>query len=266
MFLNWLRVAQRQGTSIFVLAAANYIFSSILFLSWCLLAKTGVHSESIIHGVIIGALYGSSFFLVLYCIGNLGLARTGTIINLALAIPVLASIIAWNEKPTSLVIIGLVAVTISIPMILLPRARQQPRINLVTISAAAVLFISQGLAYTVFKSFERLAMRPEKPVMLCALFLTAALITTVLLVIKRIKPDKRGIGNGIITGLFNSMAAAALAAALERAPATVVFPTITALTIVFSTLLGVVYWRERYGMVSLLGIALAVISVVLINL
>jgi len=145
-------------------------------------------------------------------------------------------------------------------------ATESRRIRPVVVLAMITLYIAQGAAYTIMKSFERLGRPDEKFTLLAGIFVTASILTTVLVMFKRPKADGNDLFHGVFTGCCNAMSNITIVAALAVAAGTVVFPTVTAGTIIVATLLSVVFWRERYRPLTWLGLALAVISVILINL
>jgi drug/metabolite transporter (DMT)-like permease len=266
-FLHSLRWAQQRRAHIYAVAASNYIIAAVIFVWWAIFAHAPVHFDVLLRGSAIGALYGVAFFLLMYGIGAIGVGKTSTIVNLAQAIPVLASIIIWGERPGSLLIAGICGTAIAIPLIFLPgTASQSRRIRGAVVVAMTLLYIAQGAAYTIMKSFERLGRPDEKPILLAALFVTAAILTSVLVALVRAKADGRDLFHGIATGCFNAVSNIALVASLAVAAGTVVFPTVTAGTIIVVVLSSIILWNERYRPVTWGGRAHATTSVILINL
>jgi drug/metabolite transporter (DMT)-like permease len=266
-FLHSLRWVQYRRAHIYAVAASNYVTAAVIFIWWIAFAHVPVHIDVLFRGSIIGLLYGTSFFLLMYGIEAVGVSKTSIIVNLAQAIPVLASIAIWGERPGLLLIVGICLAAIAIPLIFLPSTTTvNRRTRGKVVLAMTVLYIAQGTAYTIMKSFERLGRPDEKPVLLAGLFIVAAFLTSGIVIFLRAKADGRDLFHGILTGCCNVVSNASLVAALAVAAGTVVFPTVTAGTIIAVTLSSVIIWRERYRPMAWLGLALAVISVVLINL
>ena len=266
-FLHSLRWAQYRRAHVYAVAASNYLAAAVIFVWWSYFAHAPAHFDVLLRGCAIGLLYGTTFFLLMYGLDTIGVGKASTIVNLAQAIPVLASIAIWGERPSLLLIIGICGTAIAIPLIFLPgTANESRRIRGSVVIAMTLLYVAQGLAYTVMKSFERLGRPAEKPVLLAALFVTAAIMTTVLLALLRAKADGNDLFHGIVTGVCNAVSNIAFVASLAVAAGTVVFPTVTAGTIIAVVLTSTIFWRERYRPVTWLGLLLAVISVILINL
>lgn len=266
-FLHSLRWVQYRRAHIYAVAASNYITAAVIFVWWIIFAHVPVHIDVLFRGGVIGLLYGTSFFLLMYGLETVGVGKTSIIVNLAQAIPVLASIAIWGERPGWLLIAGICLAAIAIPLIFLPSiSANSRRTRGKVVLAMTALYIAQGTAYTIMKSFERLGRPDEKPVLLAGLFMVAAFLTSTIVVFLNAKADGRDLFHGVLTGCCNVVSNAALVAALALAAGTVVFPTVTAGTIIAVTLSSVLIWRERYRPLTLLGLTLAVISVILINL
>jgi drug/metabolite transporter (DMT)-like permease len=266
-FLHSLRWAQQRRAHIYAVAASNYIVAAVIFIWWVAFANVPTHFDVLFRGGLIGLLYGTSFFLLMYGIESIGVGKTSIIVNLAQAIPILASIAVWGERPGWFLIAGICLAAIAIPLIFLPSvSANSRRMRGKVVLAMTILYIAQGTAYTIMKSFERLGRPDEKPALLAGLFIVAAVLTSAIVVLLRAKADGRDLFHGIFTGCCNVVSNAALVAALAMAAGTVVFPTVTAGTIIAVTLSSVLIWRERYRPIAWLGLLLAVISVILINL
>jgi drug/metabolite transporter (DMT)-like permease len=266
-FLHSIRWAQNRRAHIYAVAASNYLVAAVVFVWWVIFARVPVHSDVLIRGVIIGLFYGTAFFLIIYGFDSIGVGRTSTIVNLALAIPVLASIFIWHEHVGALLISGIILAAISIPLIFLPgSSAQKLRIRPSFVFAFTFLFIAQGLAYTIMKSFEQLGRPAEKPVLLAGIFIAATFLTVIIMIFARAKADGRDLFHGIFTGICNIISNVGLVVSLTLAAGTIVFPTVTAGTIIAVTLFSIILWNERYRPLTWLGLLLAVISVILINL
>ena len=94
-----LRFFENRGFDRYVIIASNYLVSGsigLLLLSVKEFPDTGV----LIFGVIIGFLFFISFSVFSFSLKKSGIASTVTFGRLSLAIPVIASILLWGEKPS----------------------------------------------------------------------------------------------------------------------------------------------------------------------
>ncbi len=265
-FVQSLRLAQFKKCRLYAVAAINYCFAAAVFACWVVFGRITICLDVLAGGLLCGCIFGTTFFLLLYCLNEMGVGKTVTTINLAQAIPILASIIIWGERPGVLTGAGIVFAGVAIPLILLPKMQNQQRTSVGGVIALAVLFFTQGVVYTTFKWFESLHRPGEKSVLLMGLFAAAALITVIVAIFSKSKPTARDWFGGFVIGGFNVLGNVALLTALALAAANVALPTITALVVVLNALCSMWFWSERYAKRTYLGLALAVIAVLLVNL
>lgn len=98
------------------------------------------------------------------------------------------------------------------------------------------------------------------------LFGTTAIISTFVAVARKSRLRLTDIPFGIILGVSNLLAGHFLLLSLARLPGMLVFPIVGSMSIVVTVLAGVAIWREKLRSYTIIGIAVAVIAVVLINL
>ena len=98
------------------------------------------------------------------------------------------------------------------------------------------------------------------------LFGTAAIVSTSVAIIRKASFKLKDVPFGIILGVCNILAGNSLLLALARLPGMLVFPVAGSMSIILTTLAGVTFWRERLQKLTILGIAAAIIAVVLINI
>jgi len=265
-FVQILRWAQRRGCDVYSVAAINYFFASIFFLCWILLFKIDIDHEVVLGGALCGVIFGTTFFVLLYCMNSMGVGKTATTMNLSQSIPILMSILIWQERPGVMTVAGILLAGLAIPLILLPKMRHEKGVSLPGVLGLMVLFITQGVVYTFFKWFERLGRPEEKPVMLLSLFGVAFLITLLIVLLKKSHFSKVDLSFGLAIGGCNMIGPAAVLVVLTLAPANIALSTITALVVVCNTLLSIWLWKERFSLKTYFGMVLAIIAVFLINL
>lgn len=266
LFIQSIRWSQHRGANVYSYATVNYMTAAIAFYLWAGVSGSPWSMAGALHGAGIGLCYGLTFLLINYCFRHFGVSRTTTVTYMAQAVPILASIVIWHERPSLIVMFGIAGTLIAIPLIVLQPERRTEKFAAVVIAAVALLFFGQGLAFTLMKSFERMHIGQQQLTMLAVLFSVAACTTGSFSVWRRSAIGRREIETGMLTGLLNLVNNFFVMIALSVAAATIVFPTFTASTIALTTLVSMLLWHERYSPRAWLGLAIAVVSVVLINL
>ncbi len=106
----------------------------------------------------------------------------------------------------------------------------------------------------------------ERATYVLLVFVDAALLSAAGLWRSRTRLAWADFWPGLALGLVNLGATHTLLLALNALPGVIVFPVSSAVSIIVTTLAGVLIWRERLGRANLAGIVAAVAAVALINL
>jgi multidrug transporter EmrE-like cation transporter len=116
------------------------------------------------------------------------------------------------------------------------------------------------------KLFERLGVPDEKPLFLALLFCFAAFSVGVALLIRRARMTLIDFTWGIVLGVPNLFASYFLVSALRELPAYVVFPTVSAGTVMLITIIAIFIFHERLKLLGFAGICLTLASIVALNM
>lgn len=229
-----------------------------------------------------GVTYVTSLVLMLRAMRESGVAITGAVLQLALMLPVTLAIWRYHEAPTPLRIAGILLACISLPLMSAGpagrRATGPPRLSLTLL----VLFFSSGISQSAMKELENhRPPMPERLAFMALLFLIATVSTAVWMGLARELPPAgeaamSGSGRrvdavadwsiGIGLGLVNAGQLIGLLLALQQLPALVVFPVSSALGLVTNALVSMALWKEHPSRAALIGMGMATVAVVLLNL
>ena len=188
-------------------------------------------------GTLMGACYFTSFFLVLYSIHHQGVAATRAFMQLALLIPVLFSILWWNEHPQGIQFLGII---IAVGSLILLDARGD--LALGTRASLrwhlAGIFALVGTARVIAKTFTEMKVPEETPFFLIGVFASAGTAGVVKLLIQRPAISLRGWLWGSGLGALNVMQTLFLVRALHRLPGIIAFPAAACGSLALTTLAG----------------------------
>ncbi len=231
-------------------------------------AATGTDStSSILWGLIVGVPAGLFFFLAFIYyqkgIRENGAGLAGAFSKIGILIPMIISILVWNEVPTVLQWSGIGISILSILIVNLPeQSLDSDKIRL----SLLALFLFSGLAEFSNKVFQKYGLVQDKLVFLFFVFFTAFVVSGFFLASRRKKLDPRAMLTGAIVGLPNLFCSYFLILALDGIKASVVFPVYTATTIVVINLGGYLLFEERLARKERFSVVLMVVALVLINL
>lgn len=231
-------------------------------------AETGTDStSSILWGLIVGIPAGLFFFLAFIYyqkgIRENGAGLAGAFSKIGILIPMIISILVWNEVPTVLQWSGIGISILSILIVNLPEQSLNP--DKIRLSLLA-LFLFSGLAEFSNKVFQKYGLVQDKLVFLFFVFFTAFVVSGFFLASRRKNLEPRAVLTGIIVGLPNLFCSYFLILALDGIKASVVFPVYTATTIVVINLGGYLLFEERLARKERFSVILMVVALVLINL
>jgi drug/metabolite transporter (DMT)-like permease len=163
-------------------------------------------------------------------------------------------------------VIGFSLALIAIPMLAQGRGMVGSERNKWTSLILLGSFVTIGIVGVAMKFFSR-TLSAGEPVFLTLMFLTAAIGTqAVVLFAKLNRPQFSNLFLGAVLGLTNVISNYGIIFALATLPGTVVFPTVSAGTIVLTALCAAIIWRERYTRIAVLGMVISAVALVLINL
>jgi len=219
-----------------------------------------------------GFIFALNFFLIILAIKKRGVALPVSLMRLSAIVPVGVSLIFLGENPGILQILGMIgALTAAVMMSLSFRGGEQklnslPEPKIILALSSIGLLLCFGLADLSMRLFEEFADPSEKPLFLAILFGCAGLTVGIAMIIGKTKINLTDILWGIGLGIPNYFASWFTVTALTELPSYIVFPSVTAATVMLIALIGRVFFKEDIGRWGLVGILLTLLSIVAINL
>lgn len=231
---------------------------------------------------LVSLIAGSSIFcsrwLLLKALtyGKVGLSWT--ILNLSVILPVLFSILIWNETPSIQQAFGLILTPLSIIFMreravgTIPEtaawkadAEAEKRRKRSWYKFIILCFLFEGTFGLCFKSVRELNLAESRN-MFILLYNLSALGFLIPLVLKtKTIPDAKEGGAGVATGVCVSVSAIFFVRAILQLPGTVSFPVASASGILLMMVISRLIWKEKSSVWQKLGLLLAVTAIVLIS-
>ena len=266
-----LKLARRYSIDVFQAVAWNY--SIAILLTWFFF-KPSIPS---LHNAPLGLYAGLGFLLpVLFIVMArsvrvAGIIRTDVAQRLSLFIPLLASFLLFGDHLNSLKIVGLVigfaAILCSIPW-------QKKTANRKVVSNAwmylLIVFLGIGVIDVLFKqvaAFKAVSYTASLLAIYVLSFIVGLLILCIRILTKQTKFSWPHIMFGWILGIFNFgniLFYLKAHTALSGSPSTV-FSAMNIGVIALGTLVGLVIFNERLSMANKIGVALAVVAIIVIT-
>ncbi len=267
-----VRHAQRRGYRVLWVGAVNYIVAAT-FNALLALSQGPVHLSSRTWQLAVpaGLAYALNFRIINASMRRKGLAVPSAVMQLAVIIPLAFSVLAWGEQPGALQILGIALGLGALTLLATDKAQaaEAPAAPVKTeqmpLLFLSLLFLLQGACSLAPKAFAELAPAGESRLYLTLLFGAAAL-TFLPEWLGPLRPRRQDVAWGVALGLVNAGTNLLTVYVLEQLPGIIVYPLMTAGTLLITSGLGLLAWREPMGRWGRAGMAVALGAVLLVSL
>jgi len=291
LLIKWAQVRGREDEITF--GAINYIVAALTILPFFWIDRPKELSPgAMIAGASMGLIYFMAYFLAIYSIRKIGVASATVISVLSILFPIAFAAMMYDEQPSMIQVVGITLALTALtligaqakpdksgngPTIELSEDKQKQDANSgsnkwILPLALFLFFLLCGLsriAQEAFKhaiEFEGRIESVHRPTFCIAAFGAAAIPSIVMLIWRGKKILSMELGIGISMGVSNILQIVFILKALENFPGFIVFPLGSAGGVVFVTLVATGLLGERLTRRTMIGIALSVVSLFLLNL
>lgn len=266
-FFHVIRSAQSKGRNVMLVAVVNYLVASpvCLLLSFSQ-GNLTLSTATLFWGTIQGVCFIGTYYLLCTSMSISGMAIATAILRLSVVIPVLASVFAWGEAPTVYQVVGIVACVVSLPLIGLRQSNNTQPITTRFLFLMALLFVGMGIANTSSKAFVEAGVPDVQTTYVAVLFGVAALGGILCFLSPVWRENLTGVKDGVVLGLVNVVSIVSYLVALEELAGVIVFPIQASAGLLLNTLFAVWVWDERFTNRTLVGMGVAVVGLVFVNL
>lgn len=264
-----LKIAKKYAVDILQVVTLNYAFA-IALCYFSFNPDVSVIDENSPWGIYIslGILLPSVFLILASSIKNMGIVKTDIAQRLSLFIPILAAYFIFKEDFSQLKFIGL-AVAFPAMILILSKSKSEDSSQKKWIYPALVL-LGFGIIDVFFK---QIALQKNFPyttslfIVFCIAFVVALLFTAYSVVFQNKKIKAVNLLFGSILGILNFgniLFYLKAHKAFSENPSTV-FASMNMGVIILGSLAGILLFKEKVTLKNYIGIALALIAIILIT-
>ncbi len=228
-------------------------------------------SKWFIGALCLGALFIAIFNVMALTAQKNGLSVTSVASKMSVVIPIIFGVYAYNESVNLQKLIGILLALAAVYLTSV-KAKSLKTFQLKNLSLPIILFLGSGTIDTSIKYLETKYLADnEIPVFSATIFLCSGLIGVILLTIKSLKtPLKlsyKPLIGGAILGVVNYYAILTLLKALQinGFESSTLFTLNNVGIVMLSTLIGLLFFKEKLIRKNWIGIALAIISIGLVT-
>ena len=265
LFAITVRAAQRRSCNMLAVGMINYLVAAAVYV--LLSRESGVPEWRFgMLGASRGIVFAVGYVVLAQTLRRKGLSLTTGITQLAVLFPVVAGIFLYAEQPSSLQVVGVVCALVALPLLALVRdsvsdggiRSRAPGLALLVIAGTAMVLL-QSVNHVSSGSSE------ERRLFFAILFSVALVTTMIAWAIFERRVTRVDLAYGAALGSWNATHGFMLVGAMKTLPGMVVWPAVSAGSLMLSVLGGVMLWDERLGSTARIGIGLALVAVVCIN-
>lgn len=251
-----------------LLISGNYFIASVIGIILFFVEPNAGHSLStLLFGAVIGGIFVFSFFSFAKSIDVAGTALSTLSSRISLFIPVILSIIFFNEEPELIHVFGFALAGLTI--YLFSQSLKRDKSRTITSKDSAfllVLMIGIGIGDFTMKIFQHTQPIAEKQFFIFSIFFFSFIYSFGFVLLKKIPFDKRTILSGGILGVPNILSSIFLIAALESIEAILVYPLVNIGIILFTAIFAYLIWHESLNRLGIISLITGLASIILLTL
>lgn len=264
-----LKLARRYQINVLQAVMWNYMAAVILSVIFFKPVLTDLIAAPSKIAFSLGILLPLLFLVLAASVRNIGIVKTDIAQRLSLFIPILAALLIFGEHFNGYKIAGLLIGFLAIVLTLLRKS---------TVKATSSSFVYPVLVFVGFGVidvlFKQLALNKAIPYtttllgIFCMCFVVALLILLYMVFVQKQKVQLVNFLCGMVLGCFNFgniLFYMKAHRAMAENPSTV-FASMNMGVIIFGSIIGILFFKEKVSKLNYLGIALALVAIVLITL
>ena len=246
--------------------SVNYLICSLLGAAYAgfdlLCPEVSGFSFTVILGIVSGILFLGGFVLFQWNTAKNGVVLSSIFMKLGLLVPILFSVLVFHEVPTWTQIVGFCIAVVAIILINFKSENDGSRFHW---QLLAMLLMCGG-ADAMAKVFEVMGPATLSNQYLYYTFTVALALCIALVIYNKERPGLREFLFGAAIGIPNFFSSKFLLLSLTDLPAVVVFPSFSIATMLITTLVGVVFFKERLLKLQWLALLAIIVALFLLNI
>ena len=251
----------------------NYViaFTLGMFSSSSFNKLTTISTQPWVYGAaFLGFLFVSIFFVMAKVSQENGVSVASIAGKMSVVVPIIFGIILYNESVTFLKVIGILIALIAVYLASVKDEKSNLKASLLF---PLLLFVGSGIIDTTLKYTEtNFVPLNEVEFFSGSLFGFAAVFGIVILIVKQLtskeKFELKSIVAGIVLGIPNYYSIVFLIKALQNKnfDSSTLFTVNNVATVIVSTLVGLLLFKENFSIKNKIGVALAVLGIILVTI
>ena len=251
----------------------NYLIASIIGQSQGVTNPLkAINEDWFNYAIIIGVLFIVFFFIISYSSKVVGISITTVASKMSVIIPILFSVLFFNEDIQTLKIVGIVLALLGVFLTIYKKSDSELKINIYHIILPLILFVGMGLIDSLLKYTQHTFITPDKNAFFSSSLFIISFVSGLLYTLTSKKLITSYVNPkvylyGILLGVVNFGSIYFLIAALNTNTfdSSIIFGINNVSIVVFSVLLGILIFKEKITTINFLGIISSVIAIITLS-
>ena len=257
--------SQRRGHYAPVVITTNYLLlSALLALYYLSQGQLTIGGRTALLGLVTGTVFITAMGTMTYALTQVRASAVLTGFRLSLIVPTATSALLWGEPFTAAQALGALLALGALVLMTRDAGDLLHLGNLRDLGLVLLVFGLQGTSLTCLRWVEYAALSDDQPKFLMVTGLVAGTWGTLLLLLKRRRPQRGEIATGAGIGVYNMAALIVILTALSQVPGTIFFPLMGCTVVVLDNLAARFLWREPWAPTTLAGVALALTAILVV--
>lgn len=219
-----------------------------------------------VYALVLGFVFISVFYAIGLTSQQMGVSVSMVAAKLSVVIPVSVAFWMYGEAVSFLKIIGIVLSLVAVFLISRKEQEQTAASNKGVWILPVYVFIGSGIIDATLKHMQIQFIPPGNAGdMVSTIFLVAFIFGLIVFGIKRESFQLKSIGWGIALGIPNYFCMFFLVKTLEQFDASFIFPINNIAIVVCSTLVSLMFFKEKMSVSNSIGFGLAIVSILIIS-
>jgi drug/metabolite transporter (DMT)-like permease len=270
VFAAALKISELKNRDRSVVALFNYLCGMLAAaVYWALFAdvRLSISPVTAIYGALSGAAWVAGLLTMMASIRLAGVALTSTFGRLSVVMPLFACVFYWSEELNTVQWAGVGLALVAVVLISSRASGMGGKFSAVALLVLAAQFVSQGVSAILTRAFDKSAGKEEISAYMLVIFITASVLMSAYVLFTRKPVRTADAGFGVAIGIPNLLSGSFTVLALNFGiGGSIVFMVTSVGAIVTLAVMGVLIWKEKLALHGIVGILLAVVALVLINL
>lgn len=252
----------------------NYLIATIFgfILTGSFPVKEIINSEWIYFGMMVGVLLIVMFFVVGQSSKVIGISITTVVSKMAVVIPMIFAIIAYNENINAVKIISIILAVIAVSISVYKKPQKKTKLNAPAVILPVVLFVGMGLDNSLLIFSKENYVDASMSSLFSATIFSFALISGIIITL--VKPSVfRGFFNlktwflGSVLGIANFGSIYFMLRTLNSGvfANSVAFGIVDIGIVFLSVLTGTMFFKEKLTKLNIAGVVLSIATIVLLT-